>query len=112
MDYLETSGAGDDACGYAIPVGSSAQLDPLPWFNVDTITIQFSQHVIVEKADLSLWGVTFPQYAFAADPAGFSYDEVNRVATWTLSQAISQPDKLLIDLDGSSAGVDGVRHFL
>ena len=88
-------------------MGSSAQLDTLPWFNVDTIAVEFSTDVDVEKTDLSLWGVTVEQYGFAADPAGFSYDDVNYVATWTLDpdQKIEQPDKLLIDLDGDAGGV-------
>jgi hypothetical protein len=106
LDYLEASGQGHATYGYAIPVGSADQLLTLPWFNLDRISIAFSEDVVVQESDLALWGVTVsPQYGFA-DTGGFSYDSTAHVATWTLDEAIGQPDKLRIDLDGEAgAGV-------
>jgi hypothetical protein len=56
--------------------------------------------------------VTVAQYGFLADPGGFSYNNVDHVATWTLNQDISQPDKLRIDLDGDTGGVTDTAGIL
>ena len=52
----------------------------------------------VTEGDLVLTGVNVPSYGFSA----FSYDAVAHRATWTISQNLSR-DKLLLDLDGSTA---------
>ncbi|NUQ63079.1 MAG: SUMF1/EgtB/PvdO family nonheme iron enzyme [Pirellulales bacterium] len=103
LTYLETSGVGDDTYGYAVPVGSADQLKTLPWFGIDTISVQFSEDVNVVEGGLALYGVTVPQYAFAA--ASFSYDATSYVASWRLNQTIDEPDKLLIDLNGETGGM-------
>ena len=83
--------------GYAIPDGPN-QLLPLPGGNLNEIIIEFNENVNVTEGDLTLTGVNVPSYAFSA----FSYDAVNHRATWTVSQNLSR-DKLLVDLDGSTA---------
>ena len=100
IDYLESESLGTD--GYSIPVGSSAQLDSLPWINIDQIKITFSEDVDVQMGDMALSGVNTTCYEFS----GFSYDSNTYTATWTLPQAITK-DKLLIDLDGD--GIDPVQ---
>jgi hypothetical protein len=92
VSYLESSGKG--AGGYAIPVGSSAQLQTLPWTNVNQVRITFSEDVTVHAADLSVSGVNKTAYAFS----GFSYDVNTHTATWTLDASITK-DKLMLDLD-------------
>jgi hypothetical protein len=96
--------------GYAIPVGSSAQLTDLPWININQIVITFSEDVNVDEADLALKGTSVAQYGFAT--GGFSYTAQDTsgdstpdrfIATWTLSQNLAA-EKVLIDLDG-----DGVN---
>ena len=57
LNYLQTSGVGDTTHGYAVPVGSSDQLKPLPWFNIDQVAIQFSENVVVSQSDLDLVGL-------------------------------------------------------
>ncbi len=94
VSYLESSGLG--AGGYAIPVGSSAQLQTLPWTNIDTIRITFTENVVVVAADLSVSGVNKTAYAFS----GFSYDPTTYTATWTLNAPIGD-DKLALDLDAN-----------
>ena len=64
VDYLETSELGTD--GYSIPVGSSAQLQTIPWVNVDQIKITFSENVDVQMGDLSLSGVNTTAYEFSS----------------------------------------------
>ena len=83
--------------GYAIPDGPN-QLRPLPGSNLNEVIIEFSEDVNVTESDLALTGVNVPSYGFRA----FSYDAVAHRATWTLSQNLST-DKLLLDLDGSTA---------
>ena len=100
VSYLESSGAGTD--GYAIPVGSSSQLQTLPWTNINQIRITFSEDVAIEAADLSISGVNKTAYVFSA----FSYDPNTFTATWTLDAPITK-DKLLLDLDAD--GMDPVR---
>ena len=83
--------------GYAIPDGPN-QLLPLPGSNLNEVIIEFNENVNVTEGDLVLTGVNVPSYGFSA----FSYDAVAHRATWTLSQNLSR-DKLLVDLDGSTA---------
>ena len=94
VSYLESSGLGTG--GYAIPVGSSAQLQTLPWTNINQIRITFSEDVVVAAADLSVSGVNTTAYAFS----GFSYDPNTYTATWTLDAPIAK-DKLMLDLDAN-----------
>jgi hypothetical protein len=100
VDYLESASLGAD--GYRIPVGSSSQLQTLPWNNVDQIRITFSENVDVQAADLSVSGVNQTAYAFE----DFSYDAAARTAVWTLADPVNA-DKLLLDLDAN--GVDPVQ---
>ena len=83
--------------GYAIPDGPN-QLRPLPGSNLNEVIIEFNKDVNVTEGDLALTGVNVPSYGFSA----FSYDAVAHRATWTISQNLSR-DKLLVDLDGSTA---------
>ncbi|MGI9429212.1 MAG: hypothetical protein ACR2NM_11185 [Bythopirellula sp.] len=103
LDYLETSGLGDD--GYSIPVGSLAQSQPLPWSDLDRISITFSEDVDVQAGDLSVTGVTSPTYAIDH----FFYDPQNLRATWTLTDPFAEEDRLHLDLDGD--GIDPVQDL-
>jgi NHL repeat len=102
-DYLATiEAAGDgNGAGYAIPVGSSAQLKDLPWTNLNQIQIAFNEDVNVQEDSLKLLGHNAAQYSFSS----FSYDAATATATWTLSAPIGN-DNLQIDLDGRTP--DGV----
>jgi hypothetical protein len=108
LDTLDLLGLGhptETRLGYRIPDGP-AQLDVLPWGNVDTISIGFSEDVDVEEGDLALWGVNVADYVAQVGfaPGSFSYNSATFTATWTLAQPIGA-DKLLIDLDGDTGGV-------
>ena len=81
---LQAAGEGNGT-GYAIPVGSAAQLVPLPWVNLNQIQIAFNEAVNVQQASLTLSGVNVANYTFN----GFSYNATTRVATWTLSGPIN-----------------------
>jgi hypothetical protein len=92
VSYLESSGLGTG--GYKIPTGSAAQLQTLPWKNIDQIRITFTEDVTITAGDLALTGVNKTVYAFSA----FTYDPSTYTAAWTLAAPIGN-DKLLLDLD-------------
>ena len=94
LDYLNSQGLGDAIMGYSIPSGAS-QLTTLPWSNLDTITITFSQDVNVTQGDLQALGVTVTNYMIS----DFNYNSSIHAATWTLQQPVAT-DKILIDLTG------------
>lgn len=100
ISYLESTGKG--VAGYAIPAGTSTQLQTLSWTNINQIRITFSEDVIVQAADLSISGVNKTAYVFA----NFSYDPNTCTAVWTLDAPIAK-DKLMLDLDAN--GLDPVR---
>lgn len=79
--------------GYAVPVGSPAQLEPLPWVGLNQVTIVFSEDVVVSPGDLTLAGMNVPEYTFG----DFAYDPETLTAVWTLSDPIGS-DRLRIAL--------------
>ena len=48
MSYLAAQNP-NNAGGYSIPVGSGAQLLPLPWTNIDEIKVTFNENVTVDS---------------------------------------------------------------
>ncbi len=100
ISHLESSELGTG--GYAIPVGSSTQLQTLSWTNIDQIRVTFSEDVVIEAADLSVSGVNQTAYAFS----NFNYDSNTYTAAWTFAAPIAK-DKLVLDLDAD--GMDPVR---
>ena len=103
LDYLQASGLGVD--GYSVPVGSLAQSQPLPWSDLDRISITFSEDVVVQASDLSVTGVTNPTYAIDH----FFYDPQSMRATWTLANPFAEDERLHLDLDGD--GSDPVQDL-
>jgi hypothetical protein len=97
-------GSNPNSVGYAIPVGSAAQLNSLPWKNIDQIILRFDQDVYIDQADLSLSGINTVSYAFSK----FHYDPIAHVAVWTLAAQLNK-DRLQIDLDTN--GTDPVRDL-
>jgi probable HAF family extracellular repeat protein len=100
LSTLKSAGDGNGT-GYAIPVGSPAQLTDLPWSNLNQIQISFSENVSVQENSLAVTGIHVAQYTFS----NFSYNSATHVATWTLANSIG-PDKLSLDL--KSTGPDAV----
>ncbi|HEY4233761.1 MAG TPA: RHS repeat-associated core domain-containing protein, partial [Lacipirellulaceae bacterium] len=100
LSYLRSSGQGNGA-GYAIPVGTSAQLTTLPWTGLNQIQIVFNENVNLHESSLALYGVNASQYSFS----DFSYNATTFTATWTLATPL-KADKILLDLNGhNTAGV-------
>ena len=98
-DYLEDEGFGDERYGYAILARD--QVRELPWDNLDTISVRFSEDVLVDFNDLQIRGINVPNYTL--DPASFRYDADTRTATWRLAGgARFRADRIILDLDGDS----------
>ena len=98
LGALHTAGEGNGT-GYAIPVGSAAQLTPLPWSNVNQIQVAFSEDVNVQQGSLTLTGSNVASYSIN----GFSYNTLTHIATWSLPSLIGV-DKLSIDVKSSGSG--------
>ena len=106
LNHLDASGLGHPQIaqlGYGPRVGSAAQLAPLPWNNVNQVTIVFDRDVRVAADDLQVIGVNQTAYTTTS----FAYNAANRAATWTFTGSLPL-DKLLLVLDGNAAsGVVG-----
>lgn len=83
--------------GYRVPAGAAA---PLPWTNIDTITVVFSEPVNVAANSLTVHGVNLANYGTMS----FSVDGSR--ATWRLTNAILA-DKINLTLPGSIADSAG-----
>jgi len=99
VDHLAAAGLG--AGGFAVPTGSSAQLQPLSWINLDQILVQFNEDVQVKLDDLT---VTVDDQTLGL--IGFSYDRNALTATWTLDAVIDTAN-LVLRLSDSVYDQDG-----
>ena len=100
LSFLAANSSGSSSTyGFAVPVGSgAAQLQTLPWRNLNRISIAFSEDVSVAQAQFAIVG-SVGSYSVS----GFSYNATDHVATWSLSAAMG-PDKLYVALPGSGTG--------
>ena len=96
LTYLETSGLGTAQSGYQIPAGAT-QLSPLPWSNVTTLTIAFTEDVSIDAANAGLALIGSPDLPPPPSLAGaaFSYSHVTHTATWTLDSPLPENKYLL-----------------
>ena len=104
LTYLRANSLGSLTRGFAVPpfaFASSAQPPRLPWANIDTITLRFSEDVTVEQGDLEVIGVNAPAYAVR----DFRYDPATFAATWRLAAPLPA-DKLLLNLRAGTAADD------
>ena len=72
--------------GYPLPTGN-AQLDVLPWANLNQIVMTFSEPVSVQQNDLVVKGIQTANYGYPAIN-GFEYAQVG--STYTASSAKRQ----------------------
>lgn len=79
---------------FDIPVGTEAQLTPIPWTGVQKFQFVFSENVqFGEPTDLQVIGVA---NAYEVSASDFTYDSVTRTATWSLERSIALADKILL----------------
>ena len=96
--YLEAGRDGSSQFGYELGAGGGGSNAILPWVNLNQVSVQFSEDVVVQQDDLeidSLAGADYTVTAFAYDPSTFT-------ATWTLSEPLDA-DVLTLRLDATGA---------
>lgn len=98
-EHLAATGLGDAAYGMRVGAGS-AQLDELPWANLDRISVRFDRPVTAELIDLVVRGVNRASYT----ATGFSYDAPTRTASWSLSAPLPA-DRIVLELKGAADGL-------
>ncbi|HEY4312958.1 MAG TPA: Ig-like domain repeat protein [Pirellulales bacterium] len=96
VSSLAADGLGNG--GYSIPVGSSAQLDSLPWQNLNQIKISFNENVLVQPSALTLISLQGGNVTFGP----MLFDQSTSTVTWTLSSPLPAGSYLLV-LNGHSA---------
>ncbi|MCA9152750.1 MAG: hypothetical protein KDA92_25775, partial [Planctomycetales bacterium] len=103
-------GTVSDAVGYVLSANSGQQLAPLPWANLNTISIRFDQAVAIDSSDLQIVGVKRTSY----DVASFTYNADTHVATWRMQFAADKlgadgfpADRILLRLSDDVTNVAG-----
>jgi hypothetical protein len=113
-DALAQQGLGSASYGFALPPAPAA---PLPWINVNQVTIAFDRDVKVDPTDLVVTGTrgTLPT-------GGFVYNPTTHTATWTFAAPLTA-DRVTLTLPAATAdptldgdgngtpGGDFVRRF-
>ncbi len=102
-DGLDSSGLGNSTItglGYNVSNGAD-QLVSLPWLNLNTINILFSEDVNVAQSSLQIIGSATPGAPTAPTPTGFSYNASSHVATWTFASPLVG-DRILLHFDASN----------
>jgi hypothetical protein len=111
---LAAQGLGSATYGFALPAAPAA---PLPWVNVNQVSIAFDRDVTVDQTDLVVTGTrgTLPTTTFA-------YNGTTHTATWTFPAALTA-DRVTLTLPAATAdptldgdgngtpGGDFVRRF-
>jgi hypothetical protein len=97
MSYLATNNLGDASLGYLLSSGGM-QLKTMPWTNVNTISIRFSEELAINQNDLSI----IPASNGPTAPAvtGYSWDAATHTGTWTFAAALPR-GKFLLHLGGT-----------
>src|SRR5262245_29933502 len=103
LTALQGQGVGSSVYGYALATGAN-QTKSLPWFNLNLISVRFSENVSVAVDDLSLYylGSDVPPSVVA-----FNYNPNTLTAIWALA-APMPVGKIRIALDASASGVKSV----
>ena len=99
-EYLEDERLGSGLYGF--DAGGSGRGeeggDILPWINLDQVSVQFSEDVVVQQDDLEIISLVERDY----NVVDFDYDDETFTATWTLDGPIAA-DVIELRLDGTSA---------
>ena len=103
---------GESAFGFRISSGA-AQVDELPWVNLNRFSIRFNEPVNVAVDDLVVRGAANATYDintfnYVADPSA-NGGAGAWTATWTLLITGVGPEKLLLDLDAGPQGVSDLN---
>ena len=101
LAHVAGIGRGDATYGFAIP-GGAAQLDELPWTNINRVAIRFREDVRVPPQALQVRAaVGNPTGGGQYRLSGFVYIAPTRTAVWTLADTI-RTDRVLLVLDAAT----------
>ncbi len=102
LTYLAANGMGDAQLGYQL-LGGANQLTPLPWTNITTISVVFTQDVTVNTAQAGLAIYGSPDLAAPASlsSAAFSYNSATHTAQWTFAAPLTD-DKYLLAIPSAA----------
>jgi hypothetical protein len=103
---LAEENLGDATLGFRVPLGPVANVDELPWSNINQISIRVGPGPAPVQGDLALRsgnGITY-------NVTTFNYDPGTRVATWTLDKPLANftttnrqtEDKVNVDFRGGA----------
>jgi subtilisin-like proprotein convertase family protein len=79
--------------GFQVTGGSVNQFNPLPWTNIDQVSVRFAAPVTAGPGSLSVRGTNSGTIPIQS----FSYNSATNTGTWTLSHPIAT-DRILLDL--------------
>ncbi len=101
-NYLSSQGLGDSQLGYRLP-GGAGQLLTLPWNDLTTISVVFSQNVIINtsQSGLALAGSADLSAPPSLGGAKFSYSSSTDTATWTFTTPLTN-DKYLLAIPSAA----------
>jgi hypothetical protein len=103
--HLANAAVGHQQIGYRVP-GGPAQRAPLPWSNLNELSVTFSEEVSVQQDDLVIRGAggVLPVASFTSGPG---------IGTWRLASPL-RAERLTLELkSGGTTGVtDLVNHAL
>ena len=88
-------------------LGMQVWVNPLPWTNIDQVSVRFDEPVVVLDRHLSVEGVNISDYGVTR----MDYDAQTYTATWTLALPLRN-DRVIVTLDAGPGGVldlDGHR---
>src|SRR5205823_4230795 len=102
LNNLQAQGLGNAMFGFSVLAGTG-QLSPLPWPNLDRVSVRFTSNVNIAPGTASIFGTVNAGYAVNATV--LSYDPATFTATWALSSPLPADGLRLIV---SSAGVSNV----
>ena len=100
LSLLDSDRVGSSRFGYV--AGGTPDPLPLPFVNLNQVSLGFTRDVDVKRDDLRVSGVRHASYAFS----DFDYDDERHVATWTFADNLPT-DRLTLTLDAP-----GLQHVL
>ncbi len=98
LKYLAANGLGDSTLGYQL-VGGANQLKTLPWTDLDTISVLFSQDVNIDTPSIALLDSLGVAPVLSA--ANYAYNSLTHVARWSFGSPLAA-DKFLLSVPAAA----------
>jgi hypothetical protein len=96
VNFIRSQDSGDG--GFNVPFNTPAGVRPVPWSNVNRITLVFDRDVTLDQNSLAVHGTNVADYTVT----GYAYDASRHAATWTLGQSVVN-DRLQLSVAGDAS---------